>query len=654
MRSLSALLPSKITLRRLWSALTSNPSQPASLSIFTVSLNLFSTSLHPAVLLSLPFYFSRTEVLLGILGLCAVAILGGVGGGLWVVLGRYVNATNVENIVGAGCARNSRWRAEIGRTVTGLLVGTYATGSAFIAYFALADLLLQIFFHYSPRGIPLHDRAFVTLVIGGIFTTPLLVFPLAKRTLIRLNSGLTIVLYPLILTILFAKIYTWEQETLPSLDVTLEHPKKLELPNANPFSSPSIWGPYSLLPLLTLSSSPLQIMQHQRSLRRKGLSGSNVKAFMGAQTGQVLAVIGVCTAMGVGVGLKGMHERLGLQLHPNLFTSLPKGDDTVNFARLLFVLLLSSHLTLCVVTARSSWSRILRRFKLNPLRRRRRVQMSSAGIIAADDSPHVAVNSSSAGPHHHQPEATGECSHDEGNPPRRWGKLARNALAGLILWALVAGLAYASGNGRIRRGDGEKDGEEARFTRASEVLGLMGAAVGFVLPSLVWVILFWIRRPRSILPVGESQNARDLERRPLLPRSALSINDHRPSPSPPPPAATAAGRHEGEEGTGADSPHWHPNMQALPTRTPRGGGDSDYDAEDEGQRRKIFRTWLRESNADHRDEQTAILLAKKERQMQKKTKGMRRWQDLLVIGGVLPLGMALLLLGAIELHTGAY
>ena len=133
--SLKSLLPSRVTFRRWWAALTSNPSQPASLSVFTVALNLFSTSLHPAVLLSLPFYFSRTEIPLGMAGLSAVAALGGVGGGLWVVLGRYVNANNVENIVGASFARHSRWRAELGRTITGLLLGTYATGSAFIAYF---------------------------------------------------------------------------------------------------------------------------------------------------------------------------------------------------------------------------------------------------------------------------------------------------------------------------------------------------------------------------------------------------------------------------------------------------------------------------------------------------------------------------------------
>ena len=133
--ALRGLLPSRMTLRTWWASLTSNPSQPASLSVSTVSLNLFSTSLHPAVLLSLPFYFDRMQVLLGMLGLVSVAALGGVGGGLWVVLGRYVNANNVESIVAAGCARNSRWKAETGRTITGLLLGVYATGAGFIAYF---------------------------------------------------------------------------------------------------------------------------------------------------------------------------------------------------------------------------------------------------------------------------------------------------------------------------------------------------------------------------------------------------------------------------------------------------------------------------------------------------------------------------------------
>ena len=523
---------------------------------------------------------------------------------------------------------------------------------------ALADLLLQIFFHYSPRGIPLHDRAFVTLVIGGVFTTPLLVLPLAKRTLIRLNSALSLILYPIVLAILLAKIYTWTADDLPALvndkiGVAI-HPIP-QLPNANPFSPPSIWGPYSLLPLLTLSSSPLQIMQHQSSLRRKGLSGSNVKAFMGAQTAQVLAVVGICAGFGIGVGLNGMHQRLKLEVHPNLFTSLPKDDDTVNLARLLFIFLLSTHLALCIVTARSSWSRILRRFKLNPLRRRQNVHHSSSGLPktrAEPSGPRIShegsnnaqgVNSATSADEGHEtgPQTGGSASSSPAKPfaiangssrrprappkkvkaPRRWGKLSRNALAGLILWALVAGLAYMSGNGRIRRGGGEKDGEEARFTRASEILGLLGAAVGFVIPSLVWVILFWIRRPRNILQIGASDNVRDLERRPLLPRTSQDAGE----------GSSSGNRlHPSSSHVASQGDHWHSTFQAVPI----GGGkkkkradnatilDPDWDSEDEGHRgSKLVKTWVRDQDGAHMDEATTILLAKKELQMQKQTRG---------------------------------
>ncbi len=62
-------------------------------------------------------------------------------------------------------------------------------------------------------------------------------------------------------------------------------------PNANPLYPPSIWAPISLLPLMTLSACPLQILAHQRSLRRIGTSRSNVKAFLGAQAGQVIFII---------------------------------------------------------------------------------------------------------------------------------------------------------------------------------------------------------------------------------------------------------------------------------------------------------------------------------------------------------------------------
>ncbi len=394
-----------------------------------------------------------------------------------------------------------------------------------------------------------------------------------------------------------------------------------------------------------------------------------------------------------------------------MFETLPKDDDLVNFARLLFVLLLSSHLSLCLVTARSSWSRILRRFGLNPLRRRlwrrraggmsssagsraiggvvqqepgqRRTASASAharetsagsshrgeGHDGASDSPEEAVSnahiktSTSASELEAQPSVVKPRRGPKGikrkppKPPRRWGKLARNALAGLLLWAVVAGAAYASGYGRLRRGNGEKEGEEARFTRASEILGLFGAAVGFVMPSLVWMIIFWVRRPRTILPIGEDrETARDLERRPLLPRSSDDVNEGTGGGRGAKPRGTAE-EQQGSNGGEHSHAHLHRSVQAVPSA--EASRDHTLPPEDEEHRGRIVRAWVshehgRDGAANGLEEQTRILLAKKERQMQRKTRGQRRWQDLFVLGGVLPLGLALLILGAIELQAGGY
>ena len=109
--------------RRAWWKLLTNPSTPASLSAPHVSANLFSASLHPAVLLSMPHYFARTGVLLGTIALVAVAVLGGVGGGLWVVLSRYVNGSSVEAIVGASFGRYTPWKGGAGTSEFGTAVG---------------------------------------------------------------------------------------------------------------------------------------------------------------------------------------------------------------------------------------------------------------------------------------------------------------------------------------------------------------------------------------------------------------------------------------------------------------------------------------------------------------------------------------------------
>ncbi|CEH19168.1 AMINO ACID TRANSPORTER [Ceraceosorus bombacis] len=323
---LQTLKPSSTRTKRYWKWLTHSSPAHASLSAPHVSSNLFAASLHPAVLLSMPYYFERTGIAAGVGGLVVVAILGGAGGGLWVVLSRYVKGSTVEAITGASFGRHTRWKGSLGRAFSGILLAVYATGAAVIAYFALADLLLQVLFHYFPSGSALHDRALVTLLIGGLLTTPLVVFPLAKRTLIRLSTFFAVSLYPVILAIALSKVYTLAPDDShtphdkPNLD---PHD---EIPSFNPLHDPSVWAPYSLLPLLTLSSSPLQILAHNRSLRRRGLSGSNVKAFLAAQAAQVFFVVGFSVAFGIGVGTQGIKDRMGVDIHREFLVLVSHGS----------------------------------------------------------------------------------------------------------------------------------------------------------------------------------------------------------------------------------------------------------------------------------------------------------------------------------------
>lgn len=676
---LQSLRPSREHRRAWWKFLT-NPGAPASLSAPHVSANLFSASLHPAVLLSMPHYFARTGVLLGTIALVGVASLGGVGGGLWVVLSRYVNGSSIEAIVGASFGRYTPWKGGLGRVVSGLLLALYATGSAIIGYFALADLLLQVFFNYAPRGVPLHDRGFVTLVVGGIVSAPLIIFPLAKRNIIRLNTFFSLTFYPVIVTIVLVKIYARAppvaassplEASQASYSINFSSSRSSQWPNINPLNPPSIWAPISLLPLMTLSACPLQILAHQRSLRRIGTSRSNVKAFLGAQAGQVIFIIAMGLIFGVIAGVNGVQGRLGKDVHPNLFASLPNDDDLINVARVLFVAILVTHLAICLTTARSSWGRLLRLLNLNPLRKRRPPIQ-----LPVDDEP--AASSPLAGGAPASAQASNPLSGQNpadnasriGKWKRKWAKPARNSLAGVLLWGVTASTAYLSGAGGFRRST--KAGEEARFTRASEVLGLIGAGVGFVMPGLVWLILFHIRRPRAILPdfaseLGKTASAYfsgplsmlarnrrylfgsragpdrglESEREPLLDDQGDNNEIATEATAPASPTLRSSQTDQGAAHSGSSDTH--------PARSSRHSMTliRDQDA-------ASIPSHLTEQSSGDRDEATNILLARKERQLQKKTRGKRIYQDVVVFAAVLPFGIALLILGAIELRRGGY
>ncbi|UZJ56819.1 hypothetical protein CBS101457_006139 [Exobasidium rhododendri] len=631
---LHSLRPSPSRLRRYFARLTRSPAAQASLSAPHVSANLFSASLNPAVLLSMPAYFDRTGILIGIIGLVTVATLAGAGGGLWVVLGRYVGGNNIEAITAASTGRNTKWKGNLGRAFSGILLAVYATGTAVIAYFALADLLLQVFFHYSPRGIPLHDRLFVTLVVGGIITTPLVIFPLAKRNLIRLSTLCAVLFYPCILAILLSVIYRSTPTSSPR--------EPNQAPSLNPLYPPSIWAPFSLLPLLSLSASPLQIIAHKRSLRRTGISGSNVKAFVAAQGAQTLVAVGVAIAFGVGIGTQGMSARLGVDIHPNLFTTLPL-TNILNIARTLFIFILSTHLALCLVTARSSWARLLKLFHLNPLRKRVQKKTRAVNGDVEGGSEAGAGHSDSAHDTSTYMSIASNTRKENKKNPRRWGRRARDALAGLLLWSITAFTAYWSGVGGFHHKKGDESNSEDlivedNFTRAEEVLGLIGAGVGFVLPALVWIILFHIRRPRAILPPYAADMARQASAWFLGPLSVLARRKRDNNDAERQPLM------ENDE-----------SLQDETTSAARASTDSQNGRNSATSRQRMPYWGNEVEHADRDgDEGTRILLARKERQMQKRSRGKRLYQDIIVLAGILPLGVSLIVLGALDLKHGGW
>ena len=320
--------------------------------------------------------------------------------------------------------------------------------------------------------------------------------------------------------------------------------------------------------------------------------------------------------------------------HPNLFASLPNDDDWINAARILFVAILATHLAICLTAARSCWGRLLRLLNLHPLRRRKPpIQLP---VDDADASGAVS-GLQSAG--------TGAAQDGSrlGLWKRKWGKPARNALAGALLWGITASIAYLSGAGGFHRH--EKVGEETRFTRAAEVLGLMGAAVGFVMPGLVWTILFHIRRPRAILPPFASEIGKTASAYLSGPLSMLARNRR-----------YLFGSRDGADGEAERQPLLggeaadQPEATSTPlSRSSRHSGSVNLDQESAS-----IPSHLTEQTSDDRDEATTILLARKERQLQRRTRGKRIYQDVVVFAAVLPFGFALIILGALELQRGGY
>lgn len=138
-----------------WRTLLIGSATPGSLSKGHVAMNLFSSSLHPGVLLAMPVYFHRAGIFPGMIVLVLVSLLGAFGGGLWVSLGRYVGGNTIEAITAKAFGMNTPWKRNIGYGISSLALVIYCTGAAVIAY------------HGRSRTTDhSHDR----LVIAGIFS----------------------------------------------------------------------------------------------------------------------------------------------------------------------------------------------------------------------------------------------------------------------------------------------------------------------------------------------------------------------------------------------------------------------------------------------------------------------------------------------------
>lgn len=630
-RGTSSPQESKIQPAQWWRTLLIGSATPGSLSKGHVAMNLFSSSLHPGVLLAMPVYFYRAGVVSGMVVLTLVSLLGAFGGGLWVSLGRYVGGNTIEAITAKAFGMNTTWKRNIGYGLSSLALVIYCTGAAVIAYhgtlelltIAMTDLLLQVFFHYSLPGQIFHDRAFVTLAVGGLLTLPLLLSTTPKRNMIQIQSWTVILFYPAIVIIMMIRIGEWNLHSLWRPGQFFDSSASLAMvPSLKLRDYAWPWASTAMLPLFTLSASPPQILAHNRSLRRKNVYESNVTSFLLAQMIQIVMLLLVTYMVAIQVGVVGASKMLG-GLHANFFSSLPLDDDYVNACRILFSILLASHLTVCLASARSCWTHLLNVFNVHPLKS---VQPPTPRAMRRT-TPNRRKRSSSTFP---SPAWLPSASRSIDPIPElpeviAWKrfKVLRSTLAGFTLWTITALTAFFSGVGGVFMRE-EKEGEELRFLRSLETIGLVGAFVGFILPALIWLVLFRIRRPRAILMLQTNAMRRRINQYLLSPLSNLIGKTTYPEEEP----LLAQQRHQSNAEAGSSR-----NIQSASVTMPN---------------------HLNEHTSSNCDDATLILLARKERDLQRKTRFRRRFQKLLVVLALLPFGLLLVIMALIELLEGGF
>ncbi|WFC99153.1 hypothetical protein MYAM1_001895 [Malassezia yamatoensis] len=613
-----------------WKTLLIGSAEPGTLSTGHVAMNMLGSSLHPGVLLAMPVYFTRAGVLPGMIAVVFIAILSAFGSALWITLGRYVGGSTIEAVTSRAFGMNTQWKRNLGMGLSSIMMILYCGGAAVVSYHAMTDLLLQVSMNYAKPGILFHDRAFVTLVIGGLMTLPLLITATPKRNIIQIQSWVMVLCYPAVALVLFLRIKDWDSpyevpNPLPPVPVHLEpSPEVLvPMPHFSDYTWP--WASTGMVPLLLLSALPTQILAHSRSLYRKTVYDSNVRSFFFAQVIQTICMLLIVFVIGAQIGMFGsQHMQMGL--HANFFDSLPSNDDQVNVARMFFVLTLAAHLSVCLASARSSWSRLLNLFKINPLRsvqpptpQRRsttpRRRYSGLGRYPVY-SPRTALpRTRSSGLSFLQLDSSIPA---EERAWRRF-KFLRRSLSGIVLWGATASIAYSSGVGGVflRK---EREGEELRFLRSVELIGILGSVAGFLLPAIIWLVLFRVRRPRAILMFQTQAMRRRIQNHLLSPLSAMI------------PTAMSE-----EQESLLRAEHQDPENPDL-------AQDSEF----------AIPNHRNEEGFSSCDEATLALLARKERALQRQTRERRLWQELIVVAFLLPFGLFLVVSSGLELLEGGY
>ncbi|WFD43243.1 hypothetical protein MPSI1_001902 [Malassezia psittaci] len=473
-----------------WKTLLIGSAEPGTLSTGHVAMNMLGSSLHPGVLLAMPVYFTRAGVLPGMIVVIFIAILSAFGSALWITLGRYVGGNTIEAVTSRAFGMNTQWKRNLGMGLSSIMMILYCSGAAVVGY------------HATP-----------------------------KRNIIQIQSWVMVLCYPAVALLLFLRIKEWDSSyevpsPLPPLPVRLEpSPEMLvPMPHLSDYTWP--WASTAMVPLLLLSALPTQILAHSRSLYRKTVYDSNVRSFFLAQVIQTVCMLLIIFVLGAQIGMIGS-EHLQKGLHANFFDSLPSDDDHVNIARMFFAMTLAAHLCVCLASARSSWSRLLNLFKINPLRsmqpptpQRRsttpRSRYSGLGRYSVDSPRPTLPRTRSSGLSFLQLDSS--VSAEE----RAWRrfKFLRGSLSGVVLWGATAGIAYSSGVGGLFRRK-EREGEELRFLRSVELIGIFGSVAGFLLPAIIWLVLFRVRRPRAILMFQTQAMRRRIQNYLMSPLSAM-------------------------------------------------------------------------------------------------------------------------------------